>query len=90
VDNRLLDNDRVIADLESHLESEVGATARSIIGASSSNCEPSLVTRITWALCNAIATHIRAIWRSSPSAGSCSTIHLPTVFSLAHQRLSNA
>ena len=56
VDNTLLDNDRVAADLRRHLDTEVGADCGAATGRSSRSCAPSSATPTTSARCSATAT----------------------------------
>ena len=60
IDNTLLDNDRVAADLQHHLASEVGAEGAKNTGGFSSNCGPNWAMRITSARCKDIGPNIRA------------------------------
>ena len=46
VDNTLLDNDRIIADLREHVASEFGAATPSTTGPSSRTCATSLATSL--------------------------------------------
>ena len=61
VDNTLLDNDRVTADLKRHLFGGSAPSARSATGRSSRSCEPSWATPTTWAPSSATASSARAI-----------------------------
>ena len=59
VDNTLVDNDRVAADLQRHLASEVGAEGAQEYGGFSSNCGPNWAMQITSVLCKGIGPNIR-------------------------------
>jgi hypothetical protein len=59
VDNTLLDNDRVAADLQRHLASEIGAAGTHDYWGSSSNSGPSWAMRIILALCKGTGLNIR-------------------------------
>ena len=60
VDNTLLDNDRVAADLQRHFAMKSARRVRKSIGGLLSSSEPSSATRITSARCNVTALSIRA------------------------------
>jgi len=53
VDNTLLDNDRVTADLRRYLEKMFGPESATDTSLSSRNCAPNSVTPITWGRCSA-------------------------------------
>jgi hypothetical protein len=65
VDNTLLDNDRVTADLRHHLEKEVGSEGAHVIGRSSSSYGLNSVMLIISARCNVTAAKSTSIRGSS-------------------------
>ena len=72
VDNTLMDNDRITADLTQHLDEEIGTRGSASIGPSSKNCGKARIRGLPWARCSAIGRSIPAIpiccW---PCPGSC-------------------
>jgi len=65
VDNTLLDNDAVQADLSAHLQREFGHASRDRYWAISRSCARSSGTPTIWELCSAIA------WRTSTIRSCC-------------------
>ena len=72
VDNTLLDNDRVAADLRRHLDAEVGGSAAAATGSCSRSSAPSSAMPTTSARSSATATSTRATSACSPSRTSSS------------------
>ena len=79
VDNTLLDNDTVAADLQRHLASEIGTAGYRNTGTFSSNCGPSLGMRITLAVCKGIEPNIRTLNSCFACLIFSSIILLPSV-----------
>ena len=81
VDNTLLDNDRIIADLRAHLEQSSAPPARSATGSTSRRCATSSATPTTSARCSATAPTSKAAKAASSGCSRCrassSTIRSP-------------
>ena len=70
VDNTLIDNDHIVADMKRNLERDIGSEQQPATGNISRNCAPSSATPTTSAHCNATASIIRATSGSSQSPTS--------------------
>ena len=79
VDNTLLDNDAVAADLRAHLTRASSATSgSSATGTSSRRCARSSGTRTTSARCSGSASRIRTRRACSRCRSGCSSIRSPS------------
>ena len=78
VDNTLLDNDRIIADLKHHLTQAFGAERQERYWAIFEKLRRNSATRITSAHCSATGSRTRATRTSCSSPSTCWTIRSPT------------